>query len=235
MVCLLVCLFVAEMLLLLGSLLLGASLARASQISDLKSKLSGVEELLEEFRKQLQQDDAYQSADDAGDACLSDFDAAEERIIRAMASIERGAAFLSAPGRVYGRRDCARACCAEPRCTTAIVQERQTQTQTEIREQQQQTQEAESGDAGGLRCYLFNCTYGGASVCVFAFQRGFSTFSRVARNVSASRERHRRPLQAEEEEEQEDEDGDSSMRGTRAEWSGGLRSRCFSRSWYMVL
>lgn len=171
---------------------------RSSQISDLKSKLSGVEELLEEFRKQLQQEDDsdHQSAEDASDACrLSDFDAAEERIIRAMASIERGATFLSAPGRVYSRRDCVRACCAEPRCTTAIVQEQPQQPDSD-------------GGAVGLRCYLFNCTYGGASVCAFSFQRGFSTFSRVARNVSASRARHRRPL------EQEDEDGDSSMRGT---------------------
>lgn len=175
-------------------LLASVGVARASQISDLKSKLSGVEELLEEFRKQLQQDDSYQSAEDASDACLSDFDAAEERIIRAMASIERGATFLSAPGRVYSRRDCVRACCAEPRCTTAIVQEQQPQ------------QQADNG--GALRCYLFNCTYGGANVCAFSFQRGFSTFGRVARNVSASRERHRRPLK-------EDEDGDSSMRGRK--------------------
>lgn len=168
---------------------------RSSQISDLKSKLSGVEELLEEFRKQLQQEDDsdHQSAEDAGDACrVSDFDAAEERIIRAMASIELGATFLSAPGRVYSRRDCVRACCAEPRCTTSIVQE----------------QPLPDSDGAGLRCYLFNCTYGGASVCAFSFQRGFSTFSRLARNVSVSRERHRRPL------EDEDEDGDSSMRGT---------------------
>lgn len=170
--------------------LVNAGVAGASQISDLKSKLSGVEELLEEFRKQLQQDDSYQSAEEASDACLSDFDSAEERIIRAMASIERGATFLSAPGRVYSRRDCVRACCAEPRCSTAIVQE--------------QPQQPES--SAGLRCYLFNCTYGGANVCAFSFQRGFSTFSRVARNVSAARERHRRPVE-------EDEDGDSSMRG----------------------
>ncbi|GAA6099383.1 low-density lipoprotein receptor-related protein 11 [Tachysurus ichikawai] len=169
--------------------LVSAVVTRSSQISDLKSKLSGVEELLEEFRKQLQQDDSYQGAEDTSDECVSDFDAAEERIIRAMASIERGATFLSAPGRVYSRRDCVRACCAEPRCTTSIVQE--------------QPQQPDSG--AGLRCYLFNCTYGGANVCVFSFQRGFSTFSRVARNVSASRERHRRPVE-------EDEDGDSSMR-----------------------
>lgn len=195
--------FSAKMLLLSGlflhhqllfCLLAGAGVARSSQISDLKSKLSGVEELLEEFRKQLQQDDSYQSAEDASDACLSDFDAAEERIIRAMASIERGATFLSAPGRAYSRRDCVRACCAEPRCTTAIVQEQQAQ--------QQQPQ-----PDGALRCYLFNCTYGGANVCAFSFQRGFSTFGRAARNVSASTERHRRPLE-------EDEDSDSSMRGT---------------------
>ncbi|TSL47570.1 Low-density lipoprotein receptor-related protein 11 [Bagarius yarrelli] len=170
-------------------LLVSAGVVRSSQISDLKSKLSGVEELLEEFRKQLQQDDSYQSAEEASDACLSDYEAAEERIIRAMASIERGATFLSAPGRVYSRRDCVRACCAEPRCTTAIVQEQSQQPDSSV----------------GLRCYLFNCTYGGANVCAFSFQRSFSTFSRVARNVSASIERQRRPVE-------EDEESDSSMR-----------------------
>ncbi|KAF7694356.1 low-density lipoprotein receptor-related protein 11 [Silurus meridionalis] len=202
----------------LGFLLMFLAIAgasSASQISDLKSRLSGVEELLEEFRKQLQQDESYPSAvadeedehKEAGDACLRDFDAAEERIIRAVASIERGAAFLSAPGRVRSRRDCVRACCAEPRCTTAIVQEQQPPMQTPpIQTPEQQAD-------GGLRCYLFNCTYGGANVCVFSFQRGFSTFGRVARNVSAPRERHRRPppppLPPPDE---GDEDGDSSMR-----------------------
>ncbi|XP_062858529.1 low-density lipoprotein receptor-related protein 11 [Trichomycterus rosablanca] len=172
-----------------------AGINRSSQISDLKSKITGVEELLEEFRKQLQQDESYQTPEEPNDACLSDFDLANERIIRAMASIERGATFLSAPARVRSRRDCVRACCAEPRCSTAVVQE--------------ETQQSDTPETDGLRCYLFNCTYGGANVCAFYFQRGFSTFSRGARNISAPRERHRivgRPL------DDADADGDSSMK-----------------------
>ncbi|XP_028997846.1 low-density lipoprotein receptor-related protein 11 [Betta splendens] len=139
--------------------------ARSSPISDLKSKISGVEELLEEFRQQLQQDQAYNRPGDAADACVGDFGAAGERIIRAKASIEQGAAFLLAPARVLTWKDCLHACCSHPHCTVAVVQE----------------------DAGppadGLGCYLFNCTYRGRSVCAFAAQQGFRTYS-WARNAT---------------------------------------------------
>ncbi|KAG7248499.1 hypothetical protein CRUP_005407, partial [Coryphaenoides rupestris] len=167
-----------------------------SQISDLKSKISGVEELLEEFRLQLQrQDQAYtattttttaaaaipatagSSSSGGGssgnrqggvvveqDSCLGGFTVAEERIIRARASIEQGATFLSVPERVYGRRDCLRACCAaEPHCTVAVVQRQE---------------EDRPGEDGLFRCYLFNCTYRERNVCSFTPQRGFSTYSR---------------------------------------------------------
>lgn len=132
--------------------------ARSSPISDLKSKISGVEELLEEFRKQLQQDQASR-AGDVIDSCVGDFSAVGERIIRAKASIEQGAAFLLAPDRVYTWKDCLHACCSHPHCTVAVVQE-------DLRQ---------PGD--GLGCYLFNCTYRSKNVCSFAPQQGFSTYS----------------------------------------------------------
>ncbi|XP_040920503.1 low-density lipoprotein receptor-related protein 11 [Toxotes jaculatrix] len=133
---------------------------RSSPISDLKSKISGVEELLEEFRKQLQQDQAYR-AGDVIDSCVGDFNAVGERIIRAKASIEQGATFLLAPERVYTWKDCLHACCSQPHCTVAVVQE-------DLRQ---------SGDS--LSCYLFNCTYRNKNVCSFAPQQGFTTYSRT--------------------------------------------------------
>ncbi|XP_037541542.1 low-density lipoprotein receptor-related protein 11 [Nematolebias whitei] len=134
--------------------------ARSSQISDLKSKISGVEELLEEFRKQLQQDQAYRTAEVA-DTCAGDFSAVGERIIRTKASIEQGATFLLAPDRVYTWRDCVHACCSQPHCTVAVVQGEQRR----------------AGDS--LSCYLFNCTYRGSSICSFAPQEGFTTYHRA--------------------------------------------------------
>ncbi|XP_067272854.1 low-density lipoprotein receptor-related protein 11 [Pseudorasbora parva] len=138
------------------------AMTRSSPTSDLKSKISGVEELLEEFRKQLQQDesDSREAAED-GDRCVGGFTAVEERIIRASASIEQGAAFLSAPQRVFSWRDCVHACCALPHCTAAIIQE-------DLKQQDD-----------SLRCYLFNCTYRGRNVCSFSFQPGFSAYSRA--------------------------------------------------------
>ncbi|XP_005160377.1 low-density lipoprotein receptor-related protein 11 isoform X1 [Danio rerio] len=136
--------------------------ARSSPTSELKSRISGVEELLEEFRKQLQQDEpSSREQEGDGDRCVAGFRAAESRIIRASASIEQGAAFLSAPPRVFSWRDCARACCSLPHCTVAIIQEDLKQPDD------------------SLRCYLFNCTYRGKSVCSFSYQPGFSTYSRL--------------------------------------------------------
>lgn len=134
--------------------------ARSSPISDLKSKISGVEELLEEFRKQLQQDQAYR-AGDATDSCVGDFSEAGGRIIRARASIEQGATFLLAPDRVYTWKDCVHACCSQPHCTVAVVQADLNQP----------------GDS--LGCYLFNCTYRNKNICSFAPQQGFATYSRT--------------------------------------------------------
>ncbi|XP_028295030.1 low-density lipoprotein receptor-related protein 11 [Gouania willdenowi] len=134
--------------------------SRSSQISDLKSKISGVEELLEEFRQQLQQDQAHRAVE-ASDTCVGEFSAATERIIRTRVSIEQGATFLLAPERVSTWTECMHACCSIPHCTVAVMQE------------------------GRLSCYLFNCTYRGRSVCSFAPQPGFSTYTRT--NSSSGR------------------------------------------------
>ncbi|XP_022055510.1 low-density lipoprotein receptor-related protein 11 isoform X1 [Acanthochromis polyacanthus] len=137
---------------------------RASPISDLKSKISGVEDLLEEFRKQLQQDQAYRVGD-VMDSCVGDFNAVGERIIRAKASIEQGATFLLAPDRVFTWKDCLHACCSQPHCTVAVVQE-------DLRQ---------PGDS--LSCYLFTCTYRNKNVCSFAPLQGFTTYSRTANST----------------------------------------------------
>ncbi|CAL1585483.1 unnamed protein product [Knipowitschia caucasica] len=150
-------------LLLLSCLLRGAH-ARTSQFSDLKSKITGVEELLDEFRQQLQQEQAYSRGADLPDACVEDYDRAEGRIIRTRLSIHQGAAFLLAPDSTRSWRDCVHACCAEEHCTVAVVQ---------------------AGDAQA--CFLFNCTYRGRNVCSFAQKEGFSSFTRV--NATAFRAR----------------------------------------------
>ncbi|XP_010738239.3 low-density lipoprotein receptor-related protein 11 [Larimichthys crocea] len=133
--------------------------SRSSPISDLKSKISGVEELLEEFRKQLQQDQAYKVGD-VIDSCVDDFNPLGERIIRTQASIEQGATFLLVPERVYTWKDCLHACCSHPHCTVAVVREDPRQP----------------GDS--LSCYLFNCTYRNKNVCSFAPQQAFTTYTR---------------------------------------------------------
>uniref|UniRef100_A0A3P8RFA4 Low density lipoprotein receptor-related protein 11 n=1 Tax=Astatotilapia calliptera TaxID=8154 RepID=A0A3P8RFA4_ASTCA len=145
---------------LLLLLTFGSIDARSSPISDLKSKISGVEELLEEFRKQLQQDQTYRTGE-VMDSCVGDFSAAGDRIIRAKDSIEQGATFLLAPDKVYTRKDCVHACCSQPHCTVAVLHEDQRQP----------------GDS--LRCYLFNCTYRSKNVCAFSAQKGFTTYSRT--------------------------------------------------------
>ncbi|XP_055728881.1 low-density lipoprotein receptor-related protein 11-like isoform X2 [Salvelinus fontinalis] len=140
----------------------GTSIQTRFSQTDLKSKISGVEELLEEFRKQLQQEQTYtREEEEVVDVCLADFNAVEEHIIRATASIEQGAIFLSAPDRVYSWKDCLHACCADPHCTVAVVQE-------DLRQ---------SDDS--LSCYLFSCTHRNKNVCSFAAQAGFSTYSRA--------------------------------------------------------
>lgn len=132
--------------------------------------------MLEEYRKQLQQDQAYWREDDAaaavGDVCLDDYTEMEEHIIRAKDSIEHGATYLSAPTRVYSWKDCLHACCMEPHCTVAVMQEDLKKTDD------------------SLACYLFNCTYRNRNVCSFSVQPGFSTYSRIV-NMTTIHTGHR--------------------------------------------
>lgn len=137
--------------------------ARASQISDLKSKISGVEELLDEYRKELQQEQEYSRA---RDSCVGEYESADHRIIRTQQSTAAGASFLLAPDRVSTWRDCLHSCCSQPHCTVAVVQE-------------------DPGQAGESLCFLFNCTYRGTNVCSFAPQEGFSSYTRL--NINSTR------------------------------------------------
>ncbi|XP_070596124.1 low-density lipoprotein receptor-related protein 11 [Erythrolamprus reginae] len=134
---------------------------------------SGVESLLEEFRRQLQLERGRsEEPEEAAGRCRggmegpdsdgdggSFFSVRSDSIIRTKDSIAAGATFLGSPSAVAGARHCLDACCAEALCTLAVLQ----------RQQQQQ-------QAASVRCYLFNCTYRGRSVCVFSPQRGYNSY-----------------------------------------------------------
>ncbi|KAM6126979.1 low-density lipoprotein receptor-related protein 11 [Pterocles gutturalis] len=139
----------------------------AAPLADLRSQISGVESLLEEFRRQLQQEEPgppTAGVGDSGERCSgsSSFSSRPDSIIRTKDSIAAGATFLRAPAGVAGWRQCLDACCAEPRCTLAVVQ----------------GPGRPRGAAEELGCYLFNCTYRGRPVCRFAPHRGYGTYSR---------------------------------------------------------
>ncbi|XP_070808037.1 low-density lipoprotein receptor-related protein 11 [Pituophis catenifer annectens] len=159
-------------------LLLGAP---ESSTGELRSPAaSGVESLLEEFRRQLQleRDPSGGRSDELEEAagrCRggteelaggggsssggSFFSVRSDSIIRTKDSIAAGATFLGSPGSVAAPRHCLDACCADALCTLAVLQQ-----------QQQQQQPA------SVRCYLFNCTYRGRAVCVFSPQRGYNSY-----------------------------------------------------------
>ncbi|XP_032539686.1 low-density lipoprotein receptor-related protein 11 isoform X1 [Chiroxiphia lanceolata] len=141
----------------------------AAPLADLRSQISGVETLLEEFRRQLQQEEPGPPATASGgggggERCggSGSFSARPDSIIRTKDSIAAGATFLRAPGAVSGWRQCLDACCAEPRCTLAVVQ----------------GPARPRGTAAEPGCYLFNCTHRGRPVCRFAPHRGYSSYSR---------------------------------------------------------
>lgn len=135
--------------------------ARSSPISDLKSKISGVEELLEEFRHQLQQEQSSKVGSGT-ESCVGDFGSLGDSIIQTKPSIEQGATFLLVPDRVFTWKDCLHACCSQPHCTVAVVREDRRQP------------------GKSLKCYLFNCTYRNKHVCSFSPHPGFSAYSRDA-------------------------------------------------------
>ncbi|XP_058025731.1 low-density lipoprotein receptor-related protein 11 isoform X2 [Ahaetulla prasina] len=151
-------------------LLLGAPESSAGELRS--PAASGVESLLEEFRRQLQleRDPSGGRSDELEEAagrCRggteelagsggSFFSVRSDSIIRTKDSIAAGATFLGSPGSVAAPRHCLDACCADALCTLAVLQ------------QQQQPASA--------RCYLFNCTYRGRAVCVFSPQRGYNSY-----------------------------------------------------------
>lgn len=139
---------------------------------DLHAQLSGVEQLLEEFRRQLQQERPQEELElelRAGggprEGCPGrgggGYSAMPDAIIRTKDSIEAGASFLSAPASVRDWRQCVAACCSEPRCSVAVVE----------------LPRRPAPSATALRCYLFNCTVRGRNVCKFALLRGYSSYS----------------------------------------------------------
>ncbi|CAH7313713.1 low-density lipoprotein receptor-related protein 11 [Phodopus roborovskii] len=145
---------------------------------------SGVDRLLQDFRRQLQRarpreelepellGDPREDCPGVGGTAV--YRAVPDTIIRTQDSIAAGASFLRAPGTVRGWRQCVAACCSEPRCTVAVVQ--------------LPRGPSSPSPMPAPRCYLFNCTARGRSVCKFAPLRGFRsyTLSRTADTAGVS-------------------------------------------------
>ncbi|XP_004404124.1 PREDICTED: low-density lipoprotein receptor-related protein 11 [Odobenus rosmarus divergens] len=145
----------------------------SAPLSELHAQLSGVEQLLEEFRRQLQEERPQEELElelRAGggppeEGCPGPggggYSAMPDAIIRTKDSLAVGASFLTAPAAVRDWRQCVAACCSEPRCSVAVVE----------------LPRRPAPPAAALGCYLFNCTVRGRSVCKFALHRGYSSYS----------------------------------------------------------
>ncbi|XP_032195153.1 low-density lipoprotein receptor-related protein 11 isoform X3 [Mustela erminea] len=148
----------------------------SAPLSELHAQLSGVEQLLEEFRRQLQQERPQEELElelRAGGGSPEEgcpgpggggYSAMPDAIIRTKDSLAAGASFLSAPAAVRDWRQCVAACCSEPRCSVAVVE-------------LPRRPAAPAAAPAALGCYLFNCTVRGRSVCKFALHRGYSSYS----------------------------------------------------------
>ncbi|XP_048710983.1 kunitz-type protease inhibitor 1 isoform X2 [Caretta caretta] len=96
-----------------------------------------------------------------GETCLAHFTAGmPEFVLDSDASVKNGATFLSSP-RVHRSKDCVRACCKEPACNLALVQ---------------QDPHGEEDRIQG--CFLLDCLYEQAFVCKFARKVGFLNYVR---------------------------------------------------------
>lgn len=96
-----------------------------------------------------------------GETCLEDFTAGmPDLVLDTDASVQNGATFLSSPT-VHRSRDCMRACCKDPACNLALVE---------------QVPGTEEDRIQG--CFLLNCLYEQAFVCQFAKKTGFLNFLR---------------------------------------------------------
>uniref|UniRef100_A0A8C3UF72 Kunitz-type protease inhibitor 1 n=1 Tax=Catharus ustulatus TaxID=91951 RepID=A0A8C3UF72_CATUS len=94
-----------------------------------------------------------------GEACLEDFTAGlPDWVLDTDASVQSGATFLSSP-RVHRSRDCMRACCKDPTCNLALVEQGPGPEEDHIR-----------------GCFLLNCLYEKTFVCRFARKVGFLNF-----------------------------------------------------------
>lgn len=193
------CLLTLQLCWDLGGCRKGSPGSPAPQLTDLRSQISGVEELLEEFRKQLQQqrqpgqeeedwpqdwhrhrqhgngreeeeaaamqlqlqEVAVRPSGDSGED-LCNFNQLEDYIIRTKDSLEAGATFLEAPGKVYSWKQCLEVCCSQPRCSAAVVER----------------------SGRGLSCFLFDCAHHGQSVCQFSPHRDYTSFTLTGRNAS---------------------------------------------------
>ncbi|XP_030050965.1 low-density lipoprotein receptor-related protein 11 [Microcaecilia unicolor] len=148
------------------------------ELSELRSRISGVEELLEEFRLQLQRQGEETEPTEEEDDAIGTFAAttcsrghfslAPDCIIRTKDSLAAGATFLRAPAGVWDWRQCLAACCGEPRCSVAVLQQ------------------PEPPPPGPARsCYLFDCRgAGGSNLCSFSQHRGYSSYSLQAAHNS---------------------------------------------------
>lgn len=134
---------------------------------------SGVDRLLQDFRRQLQRARPREELepellggpqeDCPGAGGTAVYRAVSDTIIRTQDSIAAGASFLRAPGTVRGWRQCVAACCSEPSCSVAVVQ--------------LPRGPSVPSPVPAPRCYLFNCTARGRSVCKFAPLRGYRTYT----------------------------------------------------------
>ncbi|XP_051020606.1 low-density lipoprotein receptor-related protein 11 [Acomys russatus] len=134
---------------------------------------SEVDRLLQDFRRQLQRARPREELepellggpreDCPGAGGTAVYRAVPDTIIRTQDSIAAGASFLRAPGTVRGWRQCVAACCSEPSCSVAVVQ--------------LPRGPSVPAPTPAPRCYLFNCTARGRSVCKFAPLRGYRTYT----------------------------------------------------------
>ncbi|NXX79735.1 SPIT1 inhibitor, partial [Urocolius indicus] len=96
-----------------------------------------------------------------GEKCLEDFTAGMPGLVLDTdASVQNGATFLSSP-MVHRSRDCMRACCKDPACNLALVEQVPGKEEDHIQ-----------------GCFLLNCLYEQAFVCRFARKIGFLNFLR---------------------------------------------------------
>ncbi|KAG8126174.1 putative Kunitz-type protease inhibitor 1 protein [Naja naja] len=96
-----------------------------------------------------------------GETCLAQFTPGfPEFVLDTNASVENGATFLASPP-VGSSRDCVRACCKNPDCNLALVEQ------------------SPGEDSNGIQsCFLLDCLYDQALVCRFAKKDGFLNYVR---------------------------------------------------------